>query len=135
MSSPKVIPGENKEEPKATESPALKNPVVKLDELKEGEIVPLEFVDKQPTAVRRVPAVYPKFAGARTIEGTVVVNALVSEAGSVVKTEIAKGMKTYAGFDQAALRAVQQWKFEPAEVKGIRVKVWLPIAIGFKKRT
>ncbi len=91
-------------------------------------------MDSPPTAVRRVPAVYPNYIGAKTVEGTITVNALISENGSVIKTEIGKGMKDYAGFDQAALRAVQQWKFEPASVNGIRVRVWLPVAIEFKKR-
>ncbi len=136
-SSSEKSPGENTAAPKApaAEPPVSTNPGVKLDDLKEGDIVPLEFVDTPPTPLKRVPAVYPNSVGAKMVEGTVTVNALVSETGAVVKTEIAKGMKAYAGFDQAALRAVRQWKFEPAVVKGIRVKVWLPVAIEFKKRT
>jgi len=42
-------------------------------------------------------------------------------------------MKQVFGFDQAAQRAVKQWKFEPGSVKGIKVKVWIPVAIEFKK--
>lgn len=110
-------------------------PVLKLDELKEGDLVPLELVDTRPAVVKRVPAVYPSTAGARSIEGTVVVNALISETGSVLRTEIGRSMKNYAGFDQAAARAVLQWEFDPAVVNGTRVKVWLPVAIKFQKRS
>jgi TonB family protein len=134
--SPEKKPGEKTPAPAntASNSPTTQKSDIKLDELKEGDIVPLELVDTPPAAIRRVPAIYPSYVGAKTIEGTVTVNALVSENGAVVKTEIRKGMKEFYGFDQAALRAVRQWKFEPASVKGIRVKVWLPIAIEFKKK-
>ena len=135
--SPGKQPGE-----RAVDSPAsptnplpAKNADIELDDIKEGDIVPLELVDTPPVAIRRVAAVYPNYVGAKTVEGTVTVNALVSENGSVVKTEISKSIKEFAGFDQAAVRAVQQWKFEPALINGIRVKVWLPVAIEFKKRT
>ena len=137
LPSPDKKPGEKADGAGSPSSdpPAPQKPVVRLDELKEGDIVPLELVDAPPAAIKRFPAVYPNYIGAKTVEGTVTVNALVSENGAVVRTEIKKGLKDYAGFDQAALRAVQQWKFEPASVKGIRVKVWLPVAIEFKKRS
>jgi TonB family protein len=134
---PETMPGQKSAEPAASAEnpPPEKNTEIKLDDIKEGDIVPLELVHTPPTAVRRVAAVYPNYAGARTVEGMVIVNALVSENGSVVKTEVGKSMKEHYGFDQAALRAVQQWKFEPALINGIRVKVWLPVAMEFKKRT
>jgi TonB family protein len=135
--SPENKPVEKAVEPPGspTNPPPAKNADIKLDDIKEGDIVLLELADTPPVAVRRVPAIYPNYVGARTVEGTVTVNALVSENGSVVKTEIGRSMKKYYGFDQAALRAVQQWKFEPAMINGIRVKVWLPVAIEFKKRS
>jgi len=129
---PKADPGA----PTGPAAPSLKaEPALKLDALKEGDLVPLELVDTRPTAVKRVRAVYPSTSGARSIEGTVVVNALISEKGSVLRTEIGRSMKDYAGFDQSAARAVQQWEFDPAVVNGIRVKVWLPVAIKFQKRS
>jgi outer membrane biosynthesis protein TonB len=36
------------------------------------------------------------------------------------------------GFNQESLRAVRQWKFNPASIKGIRVKVWWTVAFEFK---
>jgi len=67
------------------------------------------------------------------IEGTVIINALISEKGDVIETEIIQGIKNAVGFDQAALKAIRQWKFEPASVKGINVKVWMRVGIEFKK--
>jgi protein TonB len=108
---------------------------IKLDEIKEGDILPLDLVETLPVAIKRVAAIYPSYGGASLIEGTVMINGLISENGDVVQTEIIKGIKGAFGFDQAALRAVRQWKFEPASIKGIKVKVWISIAIEFKKES
>ena len=123
-----------------TEQPAqvARNPQkagLKINEIKEGDIIPLDLVETPPVVIRRVRAAYPSYASASTIEGTVIVNALVSEKGDVIKTEIIKDMEDAFGFKQAAQSAVRQWKFEPASIKGIRVKVWIPVAIDFKKET
>ena len=105
----------------------------KLDEIKEGDVLPLKLVETPPVLIKSVPAVYPEHARSLGIEGTVMINALVSEKGDVIAAEILKGIKNAVGFDQAALRAVRKWKFEPASVNGIKVKVWIPVAIDFKK--
>jgi periplasmic protein TonB len=109
-------------------------PTLTLGQIKEGDIVALNMVDTLPVATRRIPAIYPSLARGARIEGTVTVNALISEKGSVVKAEIIQGMKGAFGFDQAAVQAVRRWKFEPATIKGIKVKVWLPISIVFKEQ-
>jgi TonB family protein len=107
---------------------------ITLDKIKEGDIIALDMVDTLPVATRRIPAVYPSSTGGSKITGTVTVNALISENGSVIKTEIIQGIKGAVGFDQAATQAVRRWKFEPATIKGIKVKVWVPIDIVFKKQ-
>jgi TonB family protein len=110
------------------------NPQKTLDELKEGDLLPLDMVDTPPVVLKRVKADYPAAARSFGIEGTIIVNALISEKGDVIKTEIIKGIKGAFGFNQAAQRAVRQWKFEPASIKGIKVKVWMPITIEYKKQ-
>jgi TonB family protein len=117
----------------AQKEPAKATPIT-LDNIKEGDIVPLEMVDTLPVVIKRVQADYPAAARSFRIEGTIIVNALISEKGAVIKTEIIKGIKGAFGFNQSAQSAVHQWKFEPASIKGIKVKVWMPIAIVFKKQ-
>jgi protein TonB len=112
--------------------PNSESPIT-LDKIKEGDIIALDMLDTLPMATRRIPAIYPSSASGSRITGTVIVNALISEKGSVVKTEIIQGIKGAVGFDQAAVQAVRRWKFEPATIKGIKVKVWMPISIVFKK--
>jgi len=109
-------------------------PPITLDKIKEGDIIALDMVDTLPVATRRIAAVYPSSASGSKTTGTVTVNALISEKGSVIKTEIIQGIKGAVGFDQAATQAVRRWKFEPATIGGIKVKVWMPISIVFKKQ-
>ena len=106
---------------------------LKLDQIKEGDVLTLELVDTAPTVIKKFPAVYPEHARRLGIQGTVTINVLVSEKGDVADAKILQGIKNAVGFDQAALQAVRKWKFEPATVKGIKVKVWIPVAIEFKK--
>jgi protein TonB len=106
---------------------------ITLNTIKEGDIIPLKMIDTLPVATRRIPAVYPSSASGSNITGTVTVNALISEKGSVIKTEIIQEIKGAVGFSQAAAQAVRRWKFEPASINGIKVKVWMPINIVFKQ--
>ncbi len=124
-----------KPQPKETEPPAIADPPAGLNvaELKEGDMVPLDLVDTRPSLKKSIPAAYPEHARPLGIEGTVLINALISEKGDVIETELIRGIKNAVGFDQAALRAVRLWKFEPASVKGIKVRVWLRVAVEFKR--
>lgn len=135
-----------KVEPPATETPMKKaekiespertgreGELFRLDQLKEGDLVPLDLVETRPLPIKEVAPVYPPGARERGLEGTVIVSALVSEKGRVVKTEILQEIKGAFELNAAAQRAVRQWEFEPATIKGIRVKVWLPVAIHFHK--
>lgn len=105
-----------------------------LAEIKEGDLAPPYMVDTPPAVLKRVLANYPAAARTLGIEGTVIVNALISEKGDVIKTEIIRGIKGVFGFNQSAQNAVRQWKFEPASIKGVKVKVWMLVAIVFKKQ-
>jgi len=118
---------------KETQGEAAQNVLSKpLSEIKEGDLVPLEMVDTPPAVIKRVDPVYPPSAKGINIEGTVLLNALISEKGEVAKTEILMGIKGAFGFNQASQRAVRAWKFSPASINGINVRVWMPIAIQFK---
>jgi periplasmic protein TonB len=108
---------------------------LKLDKIKEGDLVPLDLVESPPLVIKRIPAAYPEHARSLGIEGTVTINALVSEKGNVIDTKILENIKNAVGFDRAAIQAVRGWKFEPATVNGIKVKVWIPVAVEFKKNS
>jgi TonB family protein len=100
---------------------------------KMGDLVPLTIVDTEPEAVQTVQPKYPPSARAFNVEGQLVVNALISENGDVLKTIIIRGIKNSQGLNEAGEKAIQQWKFKPAMKDGVPVKVWKPISIAFRK--
>ncbi|MGQ9672034.1 MAG: TonB family protein [Candidatus Aminicenantales bacterium] len=97
-----------------------------------GTLIPLTDVSIPPVLLRRVDPRYPSAALTLGQEATVTVNALISETGEVIRTEILKGVKGGYGFEKAAEAAVKQWLFKPAQKNGVNVKVWKPIEIVFK---
>lgn len=97
-----------------------------------GSLVPLTEVQVPPVLVKKVEPKYPPVALNMSIEGNVTVNALISETGEVIRTEILKVASGDYGFERAAENAVKQWLFKPAQKDGVNVKVWKPIDIAFK---
>lgn len=109
------------------EAPAVK--------LKAGDLVPLEDVDIQPRMLKAAEPIYPPAALSMRKEGSVTVNALVSETGDVIQTVVVRGIKSALGFDKSAEAAVRKWKFSPAEKGGVKVRVWKPITVTFKLKS
>lgn len=72
----------------------------------------LADLDRVPQALARVPPVYPARARARGIEGEVVVEFVVTPSGDVEDPEVVSSTPRTV-FDEAALRAVRRWRFEP----------------------
>lgn len=101
-------------------------------ELKAGDLVPLDQVDIQPVLIKRVDPKYPGTAQALAIEGNVVINVMISEAGDVVEVVIVEGLP--GGLNEETAKAVRQWKYKPAVKDGVNVKVWKQITITYKRR-
>ncbi|MGA2363571.1 MAG: TonB family protein [Candidatus Aminicenantales bacterium] len=97
-----------------------------------GDLIDLAAADEQPRVMKSFEPAYPSQAALFGKEGSVTVNALISEAGNVIQTGILKGLKDDMGLEKAADAAVKKWKFQPAKKDGVNVKVWKPIIITFK---
>lgn len=108
------------------------DPVASVDGEPAGATVALEAVDTPPVVRGRVQPDYPVEAYRRGIEGTVVINVLISESGGVLQTKVLRTIKGPFGFDAACTEALRQWRFDPAVKDGKRVQVWKPISITFK---
>lgn len=96
-----------------------------------GQLVELSEAERPPIATKKVPPIYPEVARRFRIEGTITVNALVNEFGKVIDTRIIRGIKDDHGLHGAAEDAVRKWKFTPAYIREVPVKVWMPIVIVF----
>ncbi len=72
---------------------------------------------------------YPEAAKKEGLEGKVVLDVVVEVSGEVGAIEVLGSSPT---FDRAAVDAVQQWMFRPAELKGKPVAVRLTVIVEFK---
>jgi TonB family protein len=109
--------------------PQAKEPIRVM--AKPGDLVPLDSVDVAPVLLKKVEPKYPVQALNMGVGGTVTLNALISETGDVIRTEILKGIKGGYGLERAAETAIRQWQFKPAEKDGALVRVWKPLDIVF----
>lgn len=73
-------------------------------------------VSGQPAIETRVEAQYTEVARKAGVQGIVIVKCSIDERGNVVSTEVLKALPF--GLDAAAVTAVRQWKFRPAEKEG-----------------
>jgi TonB family protein len=97
-----------------------------------GDLVPFADVDSEPLAIQSTEPAYPESARRFRIEGTVVVDMLVSETGDVIDVRTVKGIDGYPAFERAAESAVRKWRFRPATKDGVPVKVWKSQTFVFK---
>ena len=80
---------------------------------------------------KKLVASYPLKAGANGVEGTVVLNVLISEAGAVNESTVSSGDPDLA---QAAIDAIKQWKYKPYSVDGKRMPVETQVRFGFHRK-
>ncbi|MCE5248812.1 TonB family protein [bacterium] len=95
----------------------------------EEEVYELHLVQEPPVQTEVVKPEYPKAALEAKIHGTVFVRALIGTDGTVEKAEIVKGPDA---LQDAALKAVLQWKFKPAKMNDKAVRCWVSIPVRFE---
>jgi TonB family protein len=83
--------------------------------------------------VRMVSPVYPDAARKRGIEGWVELAFTVQTNGSVDQVEVRNASPAEV-FDDAAIRAVRQWRFEPIERNGERVEQRAMVRLKFSQQ-
>jgi len=81
-----------------------------------------------PLKIKHVAPVYPPIALAARKEGLVILEALIAENGDVQQVRV---LRSDALFDQAAITAVQQWKFNPTRLNGEPVPLVMTVTVGF----
>jgi len=78
--------------------------------------------------------VYPELARKACIEGTVTVQAQISESGEVINTRILQSLGENNGCNEAAVAAIKAVKWIPAKKGNTPVTVWISIPVRFKLR-
>src|SRR5215831_6720042 len=82
-----------------------------------------------PTIISKVDPEYTEPARAAKVQGTVVLEAIISEDGipHVMKVVQSAGY----GLDESATKALEKWQFHPALKEGKPVKVLLNVDVNF----
>lgn len=83
---------------------------------------------QQPALIKRVEAVYPDLAVKASIQGTVILEAIVDENGEV---QTVKVLRSIPLLDKAAIEAVRQWRYSPVLLNGTRVPFILTVVMSF----
>jgi TonB family protein len=119
-------------------APATASPGIAGGRAQTGSSVPLvpryyrsREVDVQAVPVSSGPLVYPEIAYISKLHGTVRARVFISEDGVVESVQIV-GVKPRRGiFEEAALEALRQVRYKPAEIAGSRVKSQKLIEVKF----
>ena len=81
-----------------------------------------------PRLIHRVDPEYPLIAMNAQIEGMVILEATVDENGAVTDTRV---LRSHSVLDQAAVNAVEQWRYEPLRLNGQPTPFILTVTVSF----
>lgn len=84
-----------------------------------------------PIYRKNPPPHYPRIARRRGYEGTVVLELLVSPEGKVHECRLYQSCG-YSVLDEAAMKSVRDWVFDPAMRGDKRVEMWVKVPITFQ---
>ena len=83
---------------------------------------------RPPRKIHDVPPAYPPAAREAGIEGLVILDATIDPTGAVDDIEV---LRSVPELDQAAIEAVEQWRWEPTLVDGEPVSIQMTVTINF----
>lgn len=111
---------------KNTFSPAKNPPANDISEA-------VQFVpyDTPPEPLTRISPTYPPEAREAGIEGTVILQLLISKEGKTAKTNIIQGVDG-SGLNDAAVTAIKDMSWKPALFNDEPVSVWITLPLHFK---
>lgn len=89
----------------------------------------LTKVEASKATVAKVAPDYPEIAKQLKLQGTVELEAVIAEDGSVEDVHIVSGNPVLT---KAASQAVKKWKFAPVVEAGKAVKAVAPVELAFK---
>jgi protein TonB len=84
----------------------------------------------QPVVIRNTPPIYPETARRAGWEGRVTVRVEVSADGLPISVALQKS-SGYGVLDQAALRAVKSWRFQPRTMGGVAMAGTVDVPVNF----
>jgi protein TonB len=83
---------------------------------------------RPPVKIVHVAPEYPPLARASRVSGVVILEALIAEDGSVRDVRVLRSVPL---LDEAAMRAVREWRFTPTLLNGGPVPVVMTVTVSF----
>ena len=74
---------------------------------------------------------YPELARVARVDGQVILQAIVRKDGSVGDVSVIRVNRPNLGFEDSAVAAVAQWRYEPALQNGKPVEVYFTVVVDF----
>jgi TonB family protein len=90
---------------------------------------PMRSPASAPEVISRVAAKYTDEARRAGVQGIVLLSATIDRTGRARDVQVERGLDP--GLDQEAIKAVQQWRFKPAEQDGHPVRVSVHVEVTF----
>jgi protein TonB len=90
----------------------------------------LADVDVPPRLTSQEMPTYTKRARRKGQEGTVALNLLINERGTIVDLRLKRTIPD-SDLNEAVLDIIRSWRFDPARKAGVPVSVWKPVTIEF----
>jgi protein TonB len=94
-----------------------------------GPAVPVGGDVKPAQLLKSVPPLYPQMARSQHVTGNVMLDALINVDGNVAQVKVISGPPV---LHQAALEAVKQWKYSPAQLNGNATASHLTVMVQFR---
>lgn len=90
----------------------------------------LRALDNEPRARVRVAPKYPGELRMAGVEGEVLVGFVINESGDVAHAWVVRSSDRR--FEEATLRAVERWRFEPGKKNGRAVRFRMEVPVNFR---
>jgi len=124
LESKPQVPVEPKPEPE-------NEPVENTDPIASPEMeAPIELPQYQADYLQNPPPVYPRLSQRLKEQGEVLLRVRVGVDGEPLEVSLQQS-SGHMRLDQAALRAVMQWRFVPAQHNGKTVTAWVVVPFEF----
>lgn len=91
----------------------------------DGVTIPVLIADS------KVAPDYPELARASRNEGRVILEAVIRSDGTVAEVNVLQCTRPDLGFEEAAIDAIRQWRYEPARQYGVPVDVYFTVVVEF----
>ena len=96
------------------------------------DVANMQVVQEAMPMYRKNPPIqYPKIAERRGYQGTVMLNVLVNEKGRAENLWVAES-SGYRILDNAAIKAVKDWAFDPGTKANKKVSMWVKVPVRYQ---